>query len=297
MDYDNLPVSDGNGDAALAHVTADRLVAATTIEVDSVVNWPEKFIATYGTLDANNQITAASKRDFIGHLSGADIIIDAFAPGSTDNGNVTNQVVIIKPNTHWADLVAQFILNAKNFGTPEAAWFAALEATTISGTGLAIAGNGTVSGALGVSGNLTGINPYSFMVYRAAAYNWGLNTDSIILFDTEEQDRGNCYNPANGRFTAPVEGDYDLDATVGCQTISGSGLSVKFYKNGAFFKMIGSSVPVGYTGGFTTLFCGGMTVHLAAGDYIQVAAYGNNNIGATGAGHTWFSGHLAGIGT
>lgn len=156
-DYDWLSASNGSGDAALMHVNGSgRLTGATTIPVDSVANVPDKFIGTYGVLGADGLITAASKRDFKGHVSGANLEIDGFLPGSTDNGNSVGDVVIIKPNTHWANTVASFIKNLVNLGTPENIYAAIVNAASavISGA-LSIGGNLTASGNADVTGNLT----------------------------------------------------------------------------------------------------------------------------------------------
>lgn len=106
LDYTYLSVSNGSGDAALMHVTGTRLTGATTIAVDGVTNVPAKFVATYGTLGSDGLITPSSKRDIAGHTSGGALVIDAFLPGSTDGGNTAGQVVVIKPNTSWADTMA-----------------------------------------------------------------------------------------------------------------------------------------------------------------------------------------------
>lgn len=106
MDYSYLSASNGSGDAALMHVTAPRLVGATTIEVDSVANVPTKFIGTAGTLLASGFIDSSIKTEFKGHLSVGNIIIDSFEPGSTDIGNTEGQVVVIRPNTSWANDMA-----------------------------------------------------------------------------------------------------------------------------------------------------------------------------------------------
>lgn len=111
-DYDYLNVSDGTGDAALMHITAPRSIGGTVITVDGVVNVPDKFIASYGDLGSNGLITPASKRDFKGHILTGTLVIDAFEPGSTDAGNTEGQVVVIKPNTGWADRVADYIQRA-----------------------------------------------------------------------------------------------------------------------------------------------------------------------------------------
>jgi hypothetical protein len=106
LDSTYLQVSDGTGDASLMTVTATRAIGSTVIDVDTVVGVPAKFIATSGTLDANGFITAASKVDFYGSVSGSTLVIAGYCPGSTDAGNSIGQKVAIKPNTSWADLVA-----------------------------------------------------------------------------------------------------------------------------------------------------------------------------------------------
>lgn len=136
-DYEYLPASDGTGDAALMHIQADRLSGDATILVDSVSKVSNKFIATYGTLGSNGLITPETKRDFKGHVSGSTLVIDAFAPGNADAGNTEGQVVIIKPNSYWSNLVAQFIKNATGFGTPDN-----LTANSLSASGLISGANG-----------------------------------------------------------------------------------------------------------------------------------------------------------
>lgn len=145
-EYEYLKVSDGSGDAALMHITGTRLTGATTIEVDTVANVPDKFIGTYGTLGSNGLITPATKVDFTGHLDGADIVIDDFMPGNVDAGNTVGQVVIIKPNTIWSDTVGGFIENAKGFGTPENVEFDGVTADTVTAVTVGTTGDITEKG-------------------------------------------------------------------------------------------------------------------------------------------------------
>ena len=114
MDYSYLSVSDGSGDAALMHITADRLTGATTIEVDGVTNVPDKFIATYGTLLSTGLLDPTTKCDFYGHVDSGTLIIEGFEPGSTDVGNTEGQVVVIKPNTSWANEMVSLAQVAHN---------------------------------------------------------------------------------------------------------------------------------------------------------------------------------------
>lgn len=155
MDYDYLPASNGSGDPPLMHVTATRLTGATTLQVDTITNVPAKFIATYGVLGSDGLITAASARNFKGHTSGADLIIDAFEPGSTDAGNAIGDIVVIKPTTGWADRIAQFIKDMTNFGTPENIWASAISAVSAALSGALSAASGTFSGNVDVTGNVS----------------------------------------------------------------------------------------------------------------------------------------------
>lgn len=106
-DLEYLSVSDGTGDAALMHVTASRLAGATTLLVDTVANVPAKFIATVGTLLSTGFIDPSTKIDFKGHLDSGHLVIDGLEPGSSDTGNDEGQVVVIKPNSGWANRVAE----------------------------------------------------------------------------------------------------------------------------------------------------------------------------------------------
>lgn len=114
VDLRYLKASDGTGSAVLAHVTNPRLTGATTLKVDNVDNWPPFFIATSGTLAPNGYIAEATKCEFRGHLSGADIVIDGFEPGFTDSGNTTQHVVIIKQTTGWSNGVTEAMQVAHN---------------------------------------------------------------------------------------------------------------------------------------------------------------------------------------
>lgn len=110
LDSSYLPVSDGLGDAALMHVTASRSIGATTIKVDTVANVPQKFIATYGEQLPNSEfIDPSTAVIFYGHLSGSDLEIDGFIGGSVDNGNSEDDVVVIRPNSPWANLIAESV--------------------------------------------------------------------------------------------------------------------------------------------------------------------------------------------
>lgn len=151
-DYQYLSASNGSGDASLMHLTANRTIGSTVLTVDSVVNVPTDFLATVGNLLSTGFIDPTTKTDVKGHVSGATLVIDAFEPGSTDAGNTSGQVVVIKPSTGWANRVAAFIQNATNNGTPENHTVATLTATGVSTGTLTASGAVTLNGAVEVVG-------------------------------------------------------------------------------------------------------------------------------------------------
>ena len=103
---DYIYASNGSGEAPRLTVTNARAPGATTILVDSVTNWPAKFVATYGVLNVTTGIIdPATIRVFKGSVSGATLEIDAFAPGYTDDGNSVGDVIVVKPSTDWADIL------------------------------------------------------------------------------------------------------------------------------------------------------------------------------------------------
>lgn len=102
-----LRASDGVGEAVRAIVVVEREVGSIEINVDSVLNWPSKFIATSGMIDtATGTFDPATVTVFYGHINGTYIEIEEFAPGYADLGNQENEVIVLKPTTPWADGVA-----------------------------------------------------------------------------------------------------------------------------------------------------------------------------------------------
>lgn len=108
MDIAYLKASDQSGEAVLANIEANRSVSATTLDVDSVDNWPDYFIFATGDKvlasdGVSYYIDPATMTIMYGHLDSGDIIIDGYAPGYSDAGNTSGQIAIIKPNTFWTD--------------------------------------------------------------------------------------------------------------------------------------------------------------------------------------------------
>lgn len=139
MSYAALEASDGAGESIRATVQSPgRSIGSSVIPVNAITNWPTgQCIVTTGTLQANN--TISNPQVFYGTASGTSITISSFAPGYTDLGNVAGDVVVIKPTTEWANLVAKFVMNATGLGTPDN-----------------LTANGLTAASLILNGSLTG---------------------------------------------------------------------------------------------------------------------------------------------
>lgn len=109
-DIDYIRGSDGSGEAVRATVTSARSVSATTLQVDAVTNYPDKFIATTGVLnEETGYLDPETLTIFYAELDGANIEILDFAPGYSDIGNAVGDVVVLKPTTPWADNIADLL--------------------------------------------------------------------------------------------------------------------------------------------------------------------------------------------
>jgi hypothetical protein len=107
---DYIRASDGNGEAVRSIVSEHREIGDMSLIVDSVLNWPHKFIATSGFIDIDTGLLDPETMCiFYGHLDGTIIMIDGFAPGYSDVGHTAGESLLLKPTTPWADAVAEAI--------------------------------------------------------------------------------------------------------------------------------------------------------------------------------------------
>lgn len=296
--YDFLSASDGTGDASLMHITATRIVGATAITVDTVVGVPAKFIGTSGNLLSSGLLDPTTVTNFRGHTASGALQIDAFEPGSTDKGNTATQVVIIKPNTGWANRVATFIQNATGLGTPEAHTTSSINNSgsittgSFSNTGAYTGTNGSISSAY-----LT--NPYKFSVYASVSTNIASGATTKVQLNSKTFDTNSNFDATtNYRFTAPVTGFYFITA---CVQVSNAGMSTSatgtgsIYKNGSEWKR--GQLIVGSGNGLTTITAQITDLmQLTTGDYVELYAYNGDGASArnTGFGQniTYMSGFL-----
>lgn len=109
MDLEQIRASNGNGEAVRASVTAIRAIGSTTLNVDSLTNWPTKFIATSGQLLPDGTLDQATVTVFKGEVLDSSILITSFEPGYEDRGHSVGEIIVIKPSTAWADGIADFL--------------------------------------------------------------------------------------------------------------------------------------------------------------------------------------------
>lgn len=133
-------------------------------------------------------------------------------------------------------------------------------------------------------------NSYKFSAYRNGAWTQS-SAAKKITFDTEDFDTNSDFDTTNGRYTAPVNGYYQVNGQVATPTVSGIGYNCTLYKNGSAYRT-GNSLVASHTGGFNTIVNFSDLVYLTAGDYIEVYHVGNNSPAGTTGRATSFSGHL-----
>ena len=119
---------------------------------------------------------------------------------------------------------------------------------------------------------LTPNMPYC-MLGRGSSFSVASVTGTKIIFDTKTVDRGGNYNTSNGRFTAPVAGDYLLMLIVEYNPSAGvNQFHTGIWKNGS--HSFGSGFDSwnnhgdGIKGSSMVL-----TANLALNDYIEFATY------------------------
>jgi microcystin-dependent protein len=120
--YNALAASDGSGEPVRATVLNPRNIGSADIDVNAITNYPTgTFIATTGTLQANGTLDPATAQVFYGTATDDIITITGFAAGYTDKGNAEGDVVVIKPTTEWANIIAEAVASFASAGVPSGA--------------------------------------------------------------------------------------------------------------------------------------------------------------------------------
>jgi hypothetical protein len=138
---------------------------------------------------------------------------------------------------------------------------------TTSGTVLTSASTitpsaGTVTQA-SLSTNVAGNGP-AFSAYPSGTLSISNNTNTKILFQTEEFDTNN--NFASSTFTPTVAGYYQLSTLVGTTAVITSEAIISIYKNGSLYKYLANpyASSISMLGGSCLVYANGTT------DYFEV---------------------------
>lgn len=212
---DLLNASAGTGEAVRSNVTVIRTAGSTTITVDSLTNWPTKFIATIGRLVGGVLTTHFV---FAGHKSGSTIIIDAIASGYTDVINsAVGDIVVLKPTTAWADVIASFLaVSLSNTGSLSAAALAQV-LTSLSGQQVRLKPRLTTTASTAtLTPNIDTNNIYELSAQAAAlniANPTGTPNDGDVLL-IRLKDNGTARAITYGTIYQNVSGLSDLTTTV-----------------------------------------------------------------------------------
>ena len=130
----------------------------------------------------------------------------------------------------------------------------------------------------------------AFSAYASASTSLVNNTDTKILFATEEFDTNN--NFASSRFTPTVAGYYQINAAFYIVP-TGGGLYIAGYKNGASYKLGSLTNSIISVGGISVV---AFTVYLnGSTDYVEIFGWQNSGTATntqTGINLTYFNGCL-----
>jgi hypothetical protein len=125
------------------------------------------------------------------------------------------------------------------------------------------------TGTVMVSGNQP-----AFSAYNTASQSVANNTNTKVLFQTEEFDTANCFdNATNYRFTPTVAGYYQINANVSWAGVTANVVLSQLYKNGSAFKAGNREQASGqYTWQVisTLVYANGTT------DYFEIYAFQNS---------------------
>ena len=142
------------------------------------------------------------------------------------------------------------------------------------------------------SGRMRQLNVPAFTASKSTTGSFPATTTDM-LFNTELLDNNSNYDPATGKFTAPIAGVYHFDTSLVGSIGSGADVRVfgRFFKNGS---AVGDEFSFVFASGPAATTSRGFAMALAAGDYVTVRY--NYTIGAStiGAWNAVFSGHLVG---
>ena len=144
--------------------------------------------------------------------------------------------------------------------------------------------------------NSSGIVTHSLVPAFQASTTGGATPGSDVIFNIVQRNNGNHYNPANGRFTAPVDGHYQFNFNLMVQYTNPAGE----YRFAIYVNGVGNGghrfIYQKPASGFWYTMSGSGLIYLTAGQYVTLR-FESGQAGSavyTDANYSSFSGALIG---
>ena len=199
---------------------------------------------------------------------------------SNNDNNMSGLHLATSSGTHFSSIIGARTNNAAHWGTHLSFYTHDDNTSSIN----------TATEKMRISGNGIVTMPRQ-PAWLAAGSGWLTTpTAGILPLGTVVTNIGNHYNAASAKFTAPVDGVYQVNTIFYMETVGQAVLK----KNGADYAPV-DTVLTGFTneGANSELSSGSICIYLSAGDYIQLGARNGQTVRCY-LGHTFFSGHLIG---
>ena len=146
---------------------------------------------------------------------------------------------------------------------------------------------------INTEGQYTAQKQPSFAAYRSQS-QWNVSNASVMIFNATRHNTGGHYDTGNGRFTAPVAGNYQFNFF---------SIYLYSYVNAYTRLRVNGARIYGGDCHFTTSqgnawhnLSWSQTLKLAKDDYVDILSYGGNQSQVSWHGNHWqcFSGYLLG---
>jgi hypothetical protein len=148
---------------------------------------------------------------------------------------------------------------------------------------------GTTIATISSTGITTQVGAPAFSAYPSGTLSISNNTNTKILFQTEEFDTNN--NFASSTFTPTVAGYYQLSTLVGTTAVITSEAIISIYKNGSVYKYLADpyASSIAMLGGSCLVYANGTT------DYFEVYMVqysGSSRTISSNSQVVWFQGSM-----
>ena len=205
------------------------------------------------------------------------------APLTIENPNVSGEqnIITVQQNGTGTSTLAKVTYNQAEDSLK------IINASSYSGSYLGFGTNGSERMRIDSAGCVT--TPYQPMFHATRTVHVASSGD--ITFNQVNRNVGGHYNASNGRFTAPISGNYLFCFSTLLYNL-GYSTNARLQLNGGIFYGMSSLGTYGQHTGVYSGQGGSTIVHLNAGDYVAInVSHNGTNLHAN---YTFFSGQMIG---